>query len=74
MFLDFTKGHWLTLYRDRLPDDAPPLELSVMAKERPDGSALPDGMPTYPTYPAKFMVKLLASWAAIGFRRPKLAW
>ena len=23
MFLDFTKGHWLNLYRDRLPADAP---------------------------------------------------
>ena len=26
MFLDFTSGHWLNLYRDRLSDDAPPLE------------------------------------------------
>ena len=74
MFLDFTNGHWLTLYRDRLPDDAPPLEMGVMAKDRPAGSALPDGIPTYLTYPAKFMVKLLAAWAAMGFRRPKVAW
>jgi hypothetical protein len=74
MFLDFTNGHWLTLYRDRLPADAPPLELGVMAKDRPAGSALPDGIAMYATYPATFIVKLVASWAAMGFRRPKLAW
>ncbi|UVC19192.1 hypothetical protein IHQ72_30360 [Mesorhizobium onobrychidis] len=28
MFLDFTKGHWLTLYKERIPaDDRPPLEM-----------------------------------------------
>jgi hypothetical protein len=74
MFLDFTSGHWLTLYRDRLPDDAPPLEMGVMAKGRPAGDALPDGIPIYPTHPARFMVKLLAAWSAMGFRRPKVAW
>ncbi len=74
MFLDFTSGHWLTLYRDRLADDAPPLEMGVMAKDRPAGPELPEGIPTYPAYPAKFMVKLLAAWAAMGFQRPKVAW
>ena len=24
MFVDFTKGHWLTVYRGRLPNDMPP--------------------------------------------------
>lgn len=74
MFLDFTKGHWLNLYRDRLPIGAPPLEIGVMAKDRPAEVALPAGVPTFPTYPPKFMIKLLASWAAMGFRRPKLTW
>jgi hypothetical protein len=74
MFLDFTSGHWLTLYRDRLPDDAPPLEMGVMAKDLPAGCARPDGLPTYPTHPARFMIKLLAAWAAMGFRRPKVDW
>jgi hypothetical protein len=74
MFVDFTKGHWLTLYRDRLPGDAPPVEMAVMTKDRAAGAALPDGIPTYPTVPATFMVKLLIAWAAMGFRRPKVAW
>lgn len=74
MFVDFTSGHWLTLYRDRLPEPAPPLEMGVMAKDRPAGPARADGLPTYPTAPGKFMFRLLAAWAAMGFRRPKLVW
>jgi len=74
MFLDFTRGHWLNLYRDRLPAEAPPLEIAVMAKDRPAGDARPSELPTYSTYPARFMIKLLSAWVAMGFRRPKLAW
>jgi hypothetical protein len=74
MFLDFTSGHWLTLYRDRLPGDAPPLEMGVMAKDRSAGPTRPGSPPTYPTHPASFMIKLLAAWAAMGFRRPKVSW
>ena len=74
MFLDFTSGHWLNLYRDRLSDDAPPLEMGVMVKDQPTGAELPDGIPSYPARPAKFMIKLLAAWAAMGFRRPRVAW
>jgi hypothetical protein len=74
MFADFTHGHWLTLYRDRLPSDAPKLEMGVMAKDRADASPLPADVPTYPTHPPRFMLKLLAAWVAMGFRRPKLTW
>lgn len=74
MFLDFTSGHWLNLYRDRLSDDAPPLEMGVMVKDQPTGAELPDGIPSYPARPAKFMIKLLAAWAAMGFRRSRVAW
>jgi hypothetical protein len=74
MFLDFTNGHWLTVYRDRCPEDAPKPQMGVMTNSRPDGAPLPTGIPTYSAYPAKFMLKLLAAWAAMGFRRPKIAW
>jgi hypothetical protein len=74
LFLDFTSGHWLTLYRDRLTGNAPPLEMGVMAKDRSSGDFSPEGLPIYQTHPAKFMIKLVAAWAAMGFRRPKLAW
>ena len=74
MFLDFTPGHWLTLYRDRLPGDAPRPQMRVMTKDRPEAARLPDDVPVYPGYPAAFIFTQLAAWAAMGFRRPKLAW
>lgn len=74
MFADFTKGHWLTLYRDRLPADAPPPEVGVMAKDLPAGAAPLVGLPIYPTYPPKFMIRLMVAWAAMGFRRPRIVW
>jgi hypothetical protein len=70
MFLDFTKGHWLTVYRGRLPDDMKPATMRMMTAERPEGSVLPDDTANYPGHSAKFMLKLLAAWIAMGFRRP----
>ena len=73
MFLDFTKGHWLTVYRARLPHDGvPPLEMRVMTAARPDGAPLSDAAPSYAGYPGRFMWKLLSAWAAMGFRAPKV--
>jgi hypothetical protein len=72
MFLDFTKGHWLTLYRGRLPESAPPLEMRVMTSERREGVELPGDAPNYATYSGRFMWKLLTAWAAMGFRVPKV--
>ncbi len=74
MFLDFTKGHWLTVYRDRLPEPAPPLAVRVMAKDAPAGTRFTDDIPTHPTHPPGSLFKLLAAWAAMGFRRPRIAW
>ena len=73
MFLDFTKGHWLTLYRARLPEPVRPLEMRVMTADRPEGVVLPDDVPNYAGHTGKFMWKLLSAWAAMGFRMPKVA-
>ncbi|GAA0311386.1 hypothetical protein GCM10009087_21860 [Sphingomonas oligophenolica] len=74
MVLDFTRGHWLTLYRDRLSQDAPPVEMGLMAKDRPADRPLPDGLPIYEAYPARFMIRIMIAWARMGFRRPRLTW
>jgi hypothetical protein len=73
MFLDFTKGHWLTMYRNRFPAGAPPLEMRVMTKDRRDGVELADDLPNYDGYAGKFMLKLIAAWIAMGLRRPEIA-
>ncbi|MEC4594084.1 MULTISPECIES: GFA family protein [Nitrospirillum] len=70
MFLDFTKGHWLTVYRGRLPRTIPPATMRVMTAARPPGAALPDDMANHPGVSGIFMLKLLGAWAAMGFRRP----
>jgi hypothetical protein len=73
MFLDFTKGHWLTLYRGRLPEPLPPLEMRVMTADTREGVVLPENVPTYAARSGKFMLKLLAAWVRMGFRTPKVA-
>jgi len=74
MFLEFTQGHWLSLYAGRLSGTLPPLDMRMMTADRLDKTALPDDAPNYPARSARFMIKLLATWAAMGFRTPKVAW
>lgn len=72
MLLDFTKGHWVSMYCNRLPTGAPPLEMRVMTGERRVGGGLPDDVPNHRGHSVKFMLKLVAAWIAMGFRRPQL--
>ena len=74
MFLDFTPGHWLTIFRDRLSGSAPAPRMRIMTRDKPEGVALSDSLPAYDGQPPRLMIKLLAAWAAMGFRRPKVAW
>jgi len=73
MFVDFTPGHWLTIFRDRLPG-VPKSQMLLMTKDKLEGTKLPTDVPAYATMPPGFMFKLIASWAAMGFRRPKIVW
>ena len=74
MFLDFTRGHWLSMFRNRFPAGAPPLELRIMTKERRAGVELADDVPNYEGHSGKFMLKLIGAWIAMGFRRPEITW
>ncbi|MET0308541.1 MAG: hypothetical protein ABW023_07530 [Sphingomonas sp.] len=73
MFLEFQKGHWLSIYRDRFGDAAPVVDLRVMTGDREDGGAFEDDIPSYRKHSGKFMWRLLSAWAAMGFRAPTLA-
>jgi hypothetical protein len=71
MFVDVTVGHWLSVYRGRLPpNDIPPAAMRLMTAARAQSVALPDDMPNHPGRSGKFMLKLLGAWIAMGFRRP----
>lgn len=72
MFLDFTKGHWLSIYRKRLSEGAPPMEMRIMTKDRRADVVLADDVPNHDGYPGKFMLRLILAWIAMGFRRPDM--
>jgi hypothetical protein len=73
MFADFTKGHWLSMYRRRFPAGAPHVEMRVIAKERRGGVELANDLPNYDGRSGRFMLKLIAAWIAMGLRRPEIA-
>jgi hypothetical protein len=70
VFLDFTKGHWLSMFLNRFPTGAPSLEMRVWTKERRVGVELADDLPNYTGHSGRLILKLIAAWIAMGFRRP----
>lgn len=75
MFLEFQNGHWLSIYGHALPqDERPPVEMRTMTRDRRAGVEFHDAVPTYATHSGRFMWRLLAAWAAMGFRAPKIDW
>lgn len=73
MFLEFTSGHWLSIYSDRLaPEDRPAVEMRTMTADRRAGVEFNDALPSYRKHSGRFMWRLLTAWAAMGFRAPKL--
>ena len=69
MYLDFEKGHWLSVYRAALWGNVAPVEMRVHTKSRPAGGDLPNDVPGYPGYSLKLMAKLLAAWIPMLLRR-----
>jgi hypothetical protein len=72
MFLDFTRGHWLSMFRNRFATGVPPLEARIMTKERRAGVELAHDVPNYSGHSGKSMLKLIAAWIAMGFRKPEI--
>ena len=73
MFLDFSHGHWLSLYGRRWPaGTAPTIEMRTMASDFPGPGRLPTDVQNLQTHSFKFFAKLISAWAAMGFRSPKV--
>jgi hypothetical protein len=68
LYIEFTKGFWVSLYRSRVAD-APPVAMRVMTADRESDAPLSADMPNYRSHSGKFMFRLLAPWAAMGFRK-----
>lgn len=74
MFMEFLRGHWLSLYGRRFPSESlPPLEMRTMTRDVAGLLLLPDDVPNGKTQPLMFMVRLLVAWIRMGFRVPPTA-
>lgn len=65
MFLDFEKGHWLSVYRERIERDVPPLQMRIQTKFKSGNRSIPNDVPSYSAYPVKFFAKLIAARVAM---------
>jgi len=70
IFLEFTKGHWLSMNRARFADP-PAVEMRTMSRDRPEGVPPAQDVPAYATHSVRFMWRLFVAWAAMGFRVPR---
>lgn len=70
MFLDLSKGHWLSLYRDRIVGPVPPLQMRVMTADSRKDITLSNDVPAYRGRAGKLIWKLMTAWAAMGFQIP----
>jgi hypothetical protein len=69
MYLDFEKGHWLSMYRTRFRGAVPPVQMRIQTKFKSENSDVPSDVPNYAGYPLKFMAKLVAARIAMLLRR-----
>jgi hypothetical protein len=53
------------MYRGRFSSDAPPIEMRVMTRDRPQAVQLSNDVPSYRTHNGKFMWKLLSARIAM---------
>jgi hypothetical protein len=47
--------------------------MRIMTNERRVGVQIADDAPNYSGHSGKFMLKLIAAWIAMGFRRPEIS-
>ena len=60
---------WTPVSRDRLAADAPPLEMRINTKFKPDTVELPADLPSVKGIPLKFVTRLVAAKIAMIFGR-----
>jgi hypothetical protein len=64
MYLEYEKGHWLSLYRDRFIGATPPVQMRIQTQYKPEGAALPKDAPSFKAFPPRFVIRLL--WARLA--------
>lgn len=56
---------WVDVYRIRLIGEKPPLEMRVSTRFKPEGATIPSDVPHYPSYPFKFIARLIGARLAM---------
>ena len=69
MYLDFEKGHWLSLFRDRWGPLAPPVQMRVQTKYVKDPLSIPHDVPSSRSYPFAFIFGLISSKIAMDMTK-----
>jgi len=65
LYLDFEKGHWLSIYRARLGEVLPPLQMRIQTRFIPNKSHALNDVPAYPGFPFRFIAKLFIARIAM---------
>jgi hypothetical protein len=65
MYLDFEKGHWLSVYRARFSAAAPPLQMRIQTRFRPSNREALSDLPAHPGFPLRLISKLLFARVAM---------
>ena len=74
MFLEFTNGHWVSVYGLLWPEGRrPALEMRTMVGDLDDPSSLPADVPNLTRHSPAFYARLLGAWIRMRLRTPKLA-
>ena len=61
MYLKFGPGHWVSAYRVRFSGDPPPIEMRNQTRYRRGDTDIPNDVPSYPGFPARLFLKLIAA-------------
>ena len=70
MFLNFDDAkHWVDVYSSRIKGDIPPLQMRICTKFKPENGDAPSDVPSYSSYPLKFLAKLVAAKIAMLLHR-----
>jgi hypothetical protein len=73
VFLEFSGGHWLSIYGLLWPkENLPDLEIRTMTRSKPLGTVLSDDVPNPKTHTLSFYFKLFKAWVAMGLKTPKI--
>jgi len=72
MFVGFDRGpFWASVYRDRYGADAPPIEMRVQTRFRPEGVSFPPKPPVFSRMPLRAVLKLFRAYMAMMRSRPR---